>query len=183
MTEVTSWTGCCTSLMTILCSPPLSHTIASDHTCLISHLNVTLPPSQPAYVLDCNSCTINRTALKEDLVTCLSDPQYPSAEDLESALTGILDDHTPTKRCRVCFKKNAPWFSDVTDKVWSTKQQKYHAEKQWLKTELMAHKHIYNSAKKTVTKLVHKTKTSYYCNREQADSVLSCRELLSVTNQ
>ena len=50
----------------------VSHTIASDHTCLISHLNVTLPPSQPAYVLDCNSCTINRTALKENLVTSLS---------------------------------------------------------------------------------------------------------------
>ena len=80
---------------------------------------------------------------------------------------------------RVCSKENVPCFSDFADEVRSSKQRRRRAERHWRKTGLTVHKQINKSAKKTVTKLVHKAKSSYYCNRVK--ETLSCRELFSVT--
>ena len=55
----------------------------------------------------------DRTTLKADLATRLSHLPCPSADDLDSVLTGILDDHAPVKPRGVCPQKNAPWFSDI----------------------------------------------------------------------
>ena len=65
--------------------------------------------------------------------------------------------------------------------VRSLKQQRRRAERLWLKTGLTVHKQLYNNAKKLVTKLVHKAKTTYYCNKIKES--LSCKQLFSVANQ
>ena len=49
--------------------------------------------------------------------------------DLDSMLTGVLDDHAPVMRRRVRPQKNAPWFSGVTEEVRSLKQQRRRAER------------------------------------------------------
>ena len=84
-------------------------------------------------------------------------------------------------RRRVRPQKNAPWFSGVAGEVRSLKQQRRRAERLWLKTGLAVHKQLYNNAKKLVTKLVHKAKTTYYCNKIKES--LSCKQLFSVANQ
>ena len=54
-----------------------------------------------------------------------------------------------------------------------------------LKTGLTVHKQLYNIAKnkkqKLVTRLVHKAKATYYCNK--INESLSCKQLFSVANQ
>ena len=124
--------------------------------------------------------TRNIRALKADLAACLSHLPCPIADDLDSVLTGVLDDHAHMRR-RVCPQKNAPWFSGVAEEVRSLKQQRRRAERLWLKTGLTVHNQLYNSAKKLVTKLVHKAKTTYYCNKIKES--LSCKQLFSVANQ
>ena len=88
-------------------------------------------------------------------------------------------------RRRVRPQKNAPWFSGVAEEVRSLKQQRRRAERLWLKTGLTVHKQLYNNEKKKkkklVTKLVHKAKTTYYCNKIKES--LSCKQLFSVANQ
>ena len=127
-------------------STTVSRTITFDHPYVITHLDATRPPSQPAYVTARNIHAIDRPALKSALVTRLSDLQSPVAEDRDSLLTGVLDGHAPAKRRRVCSKENAPWFSDVVDEVRSSKQRRRRCQRQWLKTWLMVHKQIYNNA-------------------------------------
>ena len=165
-------------------STSVSHSIASDHACVICHLNIATPPSQPTYVMTRNIRVIDRAALKADLTARLSHLPCPSADDLDSVLTGVLNDHAPVMRRRVRPQKNAPWFSGVAGEVRSLKQQRRRAERLWLKTGLTVHKQLcqlYNNAKKLVTKLVHKAKTTYYCNKIKES--LSCKQLFSVANQ
>ena len=56
---------------TILCkSTSVSHwAIASDHACVICHLNIAVPPSRPACVMTRNIRAIDRAALTADLAT------------------------------------------------------------------------------------------------------------------
>ena len=149
----------------------MSHSIASDHACIICHLNIATPPSRPTYIMTRNI----HAALKADLTARLSHLPCPSADDLDSVLTGVLDDHAPVMRRRVRPQKNAPWFSSVAGEVQSLKQQGRCAERLWLKTGLTVHKQLYNNVKKLVTKLVHKAKTTYYCNKIKES--LSCKQL------
>ena len=162
-------------------STSVSHSIASDHACVICHLNIATPPSRPTYVMTRNIRAIDRAALKADLTARHSHLPCPIADDLDSVLTGVLDDHAPVMRRRVRPQKNAPWFSGVAEEVRSLKQQRRRAERLWLKTGLTVHKQLYNNAKKLVTKLVHKAKTTYYCNKIKES--LSCKQLFSVANQ
>ena len=89
-------------------STSVSHSIASEHACVICHLNIAVPPSLPTYIMTRNIRAIDRAALKADLATRLSHLPCPSADDLDSVLTGVLDDHAPVMRRRVRPQKNAP---------------------------------------------------------------------------
>ena len=68
-------------------STSVSYSIASDHACIICHLNIAVPSSRPTYVMTRNIRAINRAALKADLAARLSHLPCPSADDLESVLT------------------------------------------------------------------------------------------------
>ena len=94
-----------------------------------------------------NIRAIDRAALTADLATRLSHLPCPSADDLHSVLTGVLDDHAPAMRRRVRPQKNAPWFSGVAEEVRSLKQQRRRVERLWLKTGPTVHKQLYNNAK------------------------------------
>ena len=47
----------------------LSHSIASDHACVICHLNIAVPPSRPTDVMTLNIRAIDRAALNAELAT------------------------------------------------------------------------------------------------------------------
>ena len=64
-------------------SNSVSHSIASDHACVICHLNIAVPPSRPTYVMTRNIRAIDRAALKADLAARLSHLPCPSADDLD----------------------------------------------------------------------------------------------------
>ena len=59
----------------------LSHSIASDHACVICHLNIAVPPSRLTYVMTRNISAIDRAALKADLAARLSRLPCPSADN------------------------------------------------------------------------------------------------------
>ena len=65
----------------LVLSTSVSHSIASDHACVIGHLNIAVPPSRPTYVMTRNIRAIDRAALTADLATRLSHLPCPSADD------------------------------------------------------------------------------------------------------
>ena len=162
-------------------STSVTSVIASDHLCVISHLNVTVPRPPPSFVMARNIRAIDRTALRDDLQDCLSGLQSLSAGDLDSHLRCVLDKHAPATRRKVPYRMSAPWFKAVSEKARAAKQQRRRAERQWLKTGLLIQKQIHNRAKKRVTRLVHPAKTSYFCIMIR-DS-LSSKQLFMITNQ
>ena len=94
-------------------STSVHHSICSDHVCIIYYLNFTVPSPRTTFNMTRNVRAIDGTTPKADLATRLSHLPCSSADDLDSVLTGILDDHASVKPRRVCPQKNSPWFSDI----------------------------------------------------------------------
>ena len=78
-------------------STSVSHSIASDHACVICHLNIAVPPSRPTYVMTRNIRAVDRAALKANSAARLSHLPCPSA-----------DDHAPVMRRRVRRRRMRP---------------------------------------------------------------------------
>ena len=112
----------------IVRSTSVTSAIASDHFCVISYLNGTVPRPPPSFVMACNIRVIDRSALKDDLQDCLSGLQSLSAGDLDSHLRCVLDKHAPATRRKVPFRRSARWFKAVREKVRAAKQKRRRAE-------------------------------------------------------
>ena len=92
----------------IVRSNSVTSAIASDHLCVISHLHVTVPRPPPSFVMARNIRAIDRTALKDDLLDCLSGLQSLFVEDLDSHLWCVLDKQSPPTRRKVPSRRSAP---------------------------------------------------------------------------
>ncbi|KAL8573033.1 hypothetical protein ACOMHN_010463 [Nucella lapillus] len=143
-------------------STVVSHDLTSDHFCVISQLNVSLPPPQPKYIMARNLKAVDRCALKQDLTIRLSSMTSSTltASALDSAMTSVLDDHTLATRRKVSARCD-PWFSTVAEHARTAKQHKRQMERQWKKHRLTVYKQLFNHAKKAVTKIIHHAK----CNK------------------
>ncbi|KAL8617239.1 hypothetical protein ACOMHN_054032 [Nucella lapillus] len=116
-------------------STVVSHDLTSDHFCVVSQLNVSLPPPQPKYIMARNLKTVDRCALKQDLTTRLSSltSSTLTASTLDSVMTSVLDDHAPATRRKVSARCD-PWFSTVAEQARTAKRHKRQMERQWKKT-------------------------------------------------
>ena len=110
-------------------STSVTSAIASDHLCVISHLNVTVPRPPPSFVMARNIRAVDRKALKDDLQDCLSGLQSLSAGDLYSHLRCVLDKHAPATQRKVPSRRSAHWFKAVSENVWAAKEQRGNAER------------------------------------------------------
>ena len=167
-------------------STSVSHCIASDHACVICHLNIAVRSSSFPFLLPGLYTSWREISAPSTTLPWKWKQTWPHVSPtclapLLMTWKGILDDHAPVMRRRVHPQKNAPWFSGVAEEVQSLKQQRRRAERLWLKMGLTVHKQLYNNAKKLVTRLVHKAKTTYCCNKIKES--LSCKHLFSVANQ
>ncbi|KAL8564211.1 hypothetical protein ACOMHN_017480 [Nucella lapillus] len=118
-------------------STVVSHDLTSDHFCVISQLNVSLPPPQPKYIMARNLKAVDRCALKQGLTTRLSSltSSTLTAAALDAVMTSVLDDHAPATRRKVSARCD-PWFSTVAEQARSAKQHKRQMERQWKKHHL-----------------------------------------------
>ena len=64
--------------------------------------------------------------------------------------------------CNVSDKKCAPWYDNISDTLRTAKISHCKAEIHWRSSGLTVDKEIYDSTKKAVTTIVHKTKCVYY---------------------
>ena len=69
----------------------------------------------------------------------------------------------------------------IASQLRALKQEKRRAERQWLRSKLTVHKHIFNTVKHKIIRLVDKAKTTFYSSKIIASN--TCKELFSVTNK
>ena len=142
----------------LLLSTEVSQAISSDHFCVLAYLDVTIPQSPPAFVEARNIRAIHRLTLKEDLPSHLSALSCPSAIDLDSTLSNVLDKHTPATQRKVSTRRSCPWYNAVSGELRAAKHERRKADRRWLSTGLTIHKHVCNAAKRHVTRLVQAAK-------------------------
>eukprot|EP00745_Piridium_sociabile_P009529 TRINITY_DN16690_c0_g1_i3.p1 TRINITY_DN16690_c0_g1~~TRINITY_DN16690_c0_g1_i3.p1 ORF type:complete len:236 (+),score=30.68 TRINITY_DN16690_c0_g1_i3:126-833(+) len=120
--------------------------------------------------------SLDRAAFSEDLQTVVSSPL--TAEQLDARLRATLDSHAPVSRRRARPGKSAPWYPSVRTELRQAKQRRRRAERQWLKSGLTVHEHIFSVSKRAVTALVYKA-TSAFIRSQIAESD-SSRQLFDI---
>ena len=114
-------------------------------------------------------------------MTCMSQLQNPTAEQLDQCLRSILDKHAPATRSKVFEHKHAPWYNNISSKLRTAKRQRRKAERQWLSSGLTVHKQIYQACKKNVTNIVHAVKSAYFSTKITEST--NCKQLFGITDK
>ena len=90
----------------ILQSTLVSHELASDHLCIVCHLDVSVPNPPPLFATKRNLRMINRAKFMHDIQENLTTFLHPTAEQLDNCLRSLLEKHAPATKCRVSIKKS-----------------------------------------------------------------------------
>ena len=127
-----------------------------------------------------NICAIDRQAIKADVSTLVSTLNQPTADQLNDQLRALLDRHAPATQRKVPQRRSSQWYSAVASQLRALKQEKRRAERQWLRSDLTVHRHIFNDLKHKITRLVDRAKMTFYSSKITVST--TCKELFSVTD-
>ncbi len=152
----------------------------SDHVCVVCQLCLSSQPSPPVYVEARNLSGIDLEQFQSDLQSTLQASPNPTADQLHSLLTSLLDQHAPSTRRRVSRRASSPWFSTEGPRLLEAKRERRRAERQWLKSGLTVHKQIFRAANKLVNTVVSEAKTAYFSAKILASP--TSKNLFNVTN-
>ena len=146
----------------ILLNTEVNEHLTSDHFCVIAKLDAKPPPTEPTFKESRNLKRIDKDKFDQDLRMKVSTTKCSSFDQLNNALSSVLDKHAPVVRRKVRPNKNDPWFDDIKDQVAEAKRTRRSAEKKKDKSGLTIHRQIYNEAKKNVSKIISKARTEFY---------------------
>ena len=86
--------------------------------------------------------------------------QSRMALQYDYTLRTIIDKHAPVKSKAITIRSEAVWY---TEEIHEARRIRRKLERKWRKSGLEVDFQIYTSQRQAVTRLVHKTKTDYYC--------------------
>ena len=110
------------------------HALSSDHTAVMCHVDVNKPPHHPVFQTIRNLRQIDRSQFRADDAATLTNRPPTSADDFNSTLHAVLDNHAPATRCEVIQRQSSPWYSTIAPELHSLKQERRRAERRWLST-------------------------------------------------
>ena len=99
-------------------SVEVSDALTSDHKCVIARLRVSIPPPPPpVYRRTRNLRMIDRLAIRADFSEKLSISTlpHPTADQVDTCLRSVLDDHAPASRRRVASRATTEWYATVAE--------------------------------------------------------------------
>ena len=137
----------------------------SDHKVIVCSLHVGKPPAVRKLVSVRNYKLINVDNLCKDLLEShdlqsLPDDVESAALQYDSTLRTIIDKHAPVKSKAITIRSEAVWY---TEEIHEARRIRRKLERKWRKSGLEVDFQIYTSQRQAVTRLVHETKTDYYC--------------------
>ena len=137
----------------------------SDHKAIVCSLHVGKPPALRKRVSVRNFKQLNVDDLCKDLLQChelksLPDDVESAVLQYDSAMRTIIDKHAPVKSKIITIRSEAVWY---TEEIHEARRIRRKLERKWRKTGLEVDFQIYSNQRQAVTRLVHATKTDYYC--------------------
>ena len=162
----------------VLMDVSVNQDLSSDHYCVVASFDINVPSSKAVFKYLRSIKSIDKDEFRNDLIANVSPSQCASVDKLENVLLSLLDKHAPLVRRKITDGKCDPWYSDIKDQVIEAKKQRRRAEKKWVKTGLTVFHQMYTSAKKLVTDIISKAKTSYFTAKIENSS--NSKELYNV---
>ena len=99
----------------------VSQALTSGHYCMTCDPNVALPLLSPVFREVRTLRSLDKSAFCEGLRTVLP-PSDCSSDQLDSALRGVLDKHTPVRRPRERRAGSSPWYPEIREDLRDSKQ-------------------------------------------------------------
>jgi retron-type reverse transcriptase len=164
----------------LVLSSVVSQELTSDHSVVLTQLNVEVPRLIPAMVDVRNIRGIVIADFLSDLQTALDLRKPLTADSFDKVLRSTLDVHAPLSQKTVSGKRDAPWYNMTGEDLLIAKRERRRAERALDKNKLTVFKQIYNAAKRAVTNIVHSAKVLYYSAR--VEECQSSKQLFGVTN-
>ena len=125
-------------------SSEVTHSLESDHLCVITCFDVSVARSCPVYRYVRNIRGIDRSAFVADLETELVGIGHSlSADQYNVTLLSVLDKHAPAAKSRVTERMSSPWFGLVREDLLEAKRIRRQAERKWRNTNLTVFKDLY----------------------------------------
>ena len=124
---------------------------------------------------------IDRHQLASEINLKLTYIVNPTADTFHHCLQALLDKHSPiTSKLVQVPSPCSPWYNSISDLLQDAKMKRRKAERQWLTSGLTVHNEIYLASKKTVTKIVHDVKLTYFSSK--IADFTKCKQLFHVTD-
>ena len=162
----------------VLRSASVTHSIASDHYCVVCGLCIAVPSDPAVYRESRNIRAIDRPAFRADLNRLVCPELCPLIDNSTKTFDSVLERHAPLCRRKVRADRLEPWYRDVKDELEATKNHRRRAERRWVKVANTVHKQIFNPAKRLVAKIIDKAKSPFLGN--EIANATSCQQLFSV---
>ncbi|XP_028394499.1 uncharacterized protein LOC114518695 [Dendronephthya gigantea] len=156
----------------IIISQPKVDRYISGHASVVCSLATAKPIPGKRKVRYLKIKSVNRNALKQDLVAsglCTtsygsSDNKMPEEIDAlvneyNSILTRLTEDHAPLKTKIIKARTSAPWYSAEIDLA---NGQRRKAERKWRKSKSLTDFNLFKTKKNYVTHLINKAQREYY---------------------
>ncbi|GFR70083.1 ATP-dependent DNA helicase [Elysia marginata] len=121
--------------------------LVSDHHLILFELDAEKPPKVKRKIISRNLKTINIEKFKSDVKTELQTIDPKNIENLNGALSRILNQHAPITSKQLAQRRSAPWLNDS---IRQAKRERRGAEKRWLKSGLNIDRDIYNAKRQNV---------------------------------
>ena len=102
----------------------------------------------------------------------------PTVENLNQALTSVIEKHAPEKQRTIPNRQKAPW---IGPKILKAKQEKRKAERRWRKNGLVIHKEIFKKEKSIYIASLREAKKSHIENK--LSNIKTCRELFAICDE
>ena len=141
--------------------------LLSDHFAVNFNLNVAKPPPLRECVQYSKLKSVNHQQLDEHLKN--SGLAHDSGDDVNQLVTQyndqlseLLDIHAPMKQAKLVIKPRAPWY---TPSIAKAKRLRRKLERQWRRTKLTVHQHIFKEQRQHVSSLIRKSRATYYNNK------------------
>ena len=136
-------------------------------------------PSSSSSKSFCSDKNLYLTVFNSDLMAKLA-VAPPSADGLHQTLSDLLNQHDPASTRLVYHRPPTPWFSLVGPHLLEARCERRRAGRQWMRSGLTVHKHIFQTANTAVNAIAHSEETAYYSTNILACS--TCKQLYSITN-
>ena len=161
-------------------SNAVDHSLASDHYCILTQLNISSPPRRQLCVEARNVTSVDVVAFKADLHSRLQSSSPMTAEQLHQLLVHLLDQHAPATRCKVSNRPPHLGTLLLGLSLWRLNVNDAGPREGGWRLVCMFTSNVFQSVNAFVNKLGQRAKTSFYNAKILADT--TSKQFFNIAN-